>query len=118
LRRALSASVQRDTYVFTISATTGDARKSARIVNTLAEQYIEDQIAVKFEATEQAAEWLSTRVTELEENLREREDALAQARAETDLISAEALEGLNLQAKDLRERWGRCESEPLQPKTR
>ena len=104
LRRALSASVQRDTYVFTISATTGDARKSARIVNTLAEQYIEDQIAVKFEATEQAAEWLSTRVTELEENLREREDVLTQARAETDLISAEALEGLNLQAKDLRER--------------
>jgi len=106
LRRALSASVQSNTYVFNISATTGDARKSAQIVNTLAEQYIEDQIAVKFEATEQAAEWLSTRVTELEENLREREDALAQARAETDLISAEALEGLNLQAKDLRERLG------------
>ncbi|WP_372922145.1 GumC family protein [Roseovarius sp.] len=104
VRSALSASVQRDTYVFSISATTGNARKSARIVNTLAEQYIEDQIAVKFEATEQAAEWLSTRVSEIEEDLREREDTLTQARSETDLISAEALEGLNLQAKDLRSR--------------
>ncbi len=104
VRKALSASVQRDTYVFSISATTGNAGKSARIVNTLAEQYIEDQIAVKFEATEQAAEWLSTRVSEIEENLREREDALTVARAETDLVSAEALEGLNLQAKDLRSR--------------
>ena len=104
LREALSASVQRDTYVFTISATTEDADKSARIVNALAETYIAEQIAVKFEATEQAVDWLSTRVTELETDLREREDALKQARAETDLISPEALEGLNVQAKDLRER--------------
>ena len=104
LREALSASVQRDTYVFTISATTGDAEKSARIVNALAETYIDEQIAVKFEATEQAVDWLSTRVAELETDLREREDTLKQARSETDLISPEALEGLNVQAKDLRER--------------
>jgi hypothetical protein len=36
--------------------------------------------------------------------LREQEDSLKSARAETDLISPEALEGLNLQAKDLRDR--------------
>ena len=104
LRKALSASVQRDTYVFTISATTEDADKSARIVNTLADTYIDEQIAVKFEATEQAVDWLSTRVAELETDLREREDTLKQARTETDLISPETLEGLNVQAKDLRER--------------
>lgn len=104
LRDALSAAVQRDTYVFTISATTGDADKSARIVNTLADTYIDEQIAVKFEATEQAIDWLSTRVSELETNLRQREDTLKQARSETDLISPEALEGLNVQSKDLRER--------------
>ena len=104
LREALSASIQRDTYVFTISATTGDAQKSAEIVNTLAQTYVEEQIAVKFEATEQAVDWLSTRVAELETDLREREDTLKQARAATDLISPVALEGLNVQAKDLRER--------------
>lgn len=104
LSEMLSASVQRDTYVFTISATTEDPEKSAAIVNTLAETYVEEQIAVKFEATEQAVNWLSTRVTELETDLRKREDTLKQARAETDLISPEALEGLNVQAKDLRER--------------
>lgn len=104
LRAKLSATVQRDTYVFNISATTGNEEKSARILNTLADLYLEDQISVKFEATEQAVAWLSTRVTELEADLREQEDSLKSARAETELISPEALEGLNLQAKDLRER--------------
>ena len=104
LRQKLSASVQRDTYVFNISATTGDAEKSARILNTLADLYLQEQIAVKFEATEQAVAWLSKRVTELEADLREKEDTLKAARSETELISPEALEGLNLQAKNLRER--------------
>ncbi|MFB9149027.1 GumC family protein [Roseovarius ramblicola] len=104
LRERLSASVQRDTYVFNISATTGDAEKSARILNMLADLYLQEQIAVKFEATEQAVAWLSKRVTELEADLREKEDTLKAARAETELISPEALEGLNLQAKTLRER--------------
>ena len=119
LREALSASVQRDTYVFSISATTGDAAKSARIVNTLADQYIDEQIAVKFEATEQAVAWLSERVTELEQELKQKEDTLKQARAETELISREALEGLNLQAKDLRERLdemrGRADAAEQEP---
>jgi len=106
LRKKLSASVQRDTYVFNISATTGDAEKSAQILNTLADLYLQEQIAVKFEATEQAVAWLSTRVTELEADLREKENMLKSARAETELISPESLEALNLQAKTLRERLG------------
>ncbi len=104
LRDALTASVRRDTYVFTIAATTGDPVKSERIVNTLADLYLEDQISVKFEATEQAVAWLSQRVSELEQEFRQKEDALTTARGETELISPEALEGLNVQAKDLRER--------------
>lgn len=104
LREALSAAVKRDTYVYTLSATTSDPQKSARIVNTLASIYIDEQIAVKFEATEQAVSWLSARVTELEAELRDKEEILKAAMAETDLISAEALEGLNLQVKDLRDR--------------
>lgn len=104
VRDSLTASVQRDTYVFTVAATTGDPRKSARIINTLADLYLQDQISVKFEATEQAVEWLSQRVTELEQEVQEKADALTTARAETELISPEALEGLNVQAKDLRER--------------
>lgn len=104
VEKALSASVKRDTYVFSISITTNDPHKSKQIVNALADVYIDEQISVKFEATENAVTWLSTRVTELEEDLREKEEALKTATAETELINRDALEGLNLQAKDLRER--------------
>lgn len=104
LRSRVDASVQSNTYVFEISLTTGDRQKSARILNTLADLYLQEQIAVKFEATETAVAWLSQRVGELEQEFRAKEQALKAARDETDLISAEALQALNLQAKDLRDR--------------
>ncbi|MFX0543382.1 GumC family protein [Roseovarius sp. S4756] len=104
VRGVLSASVKRDTYVFSISATTKDPDQSKKIVNALADIYINEQIAVKFEATEKAVAWLSTRVTELEQDLREKEEELKRLRAETELTNPEALDGLNLQAKDLRDR--------------
>lgn len=104
LREALSASVQRNTYVFTLDATTGDPEKSAKIVNTLAGLYVEEQISVKFQANERAVSWLSGRLTELEADLREKENALNTAMSETELISPEVLATLNFQAKDIRER--------------
>ncbi|SIT06040.1 capsular exopolysaccharide family [Roseivivax lentus] len=106
VREAISASVIRDTYVFRISMRTENAVKSQRLVNTLAQIYITDQVAKKFQATENAVSWLSERVTELERDLLEREDELQSARTETDLISPEALEALNRQLIDLRNRLG------------
>lgn len=100
----IDASVPRNTYVFEISITTGDPAKSAWILNTLADLYLQEQIAVKFEATETAVAWLSNRVGELEQEFRAKEEALKTVRGETDLISPEALQALNLQAKDLRDR--------------
>ena len=104
LREMISTSIKEGTYVFTISVTTGSPEQSERIANTLADTYIEEQIAVKFEATEQAVTWLSERVATLEQDLKEREDALKEAMAETEMVNPEALQGLNLQAKDLRDR--------------
>ncbi|SDF37601.1 GumC family protein [Limimaricola pyoseonensis] len=111
LRETLGASVQRDTFILNISATTEDPRKSARVANTLAELYIEDQIAVKFEGTENAVTWLSERVTALEEELRQKEDQIARLRSESELVSPEALEGLNRQAKDVRDRLSELEDQ-------
>jgi|AntRauTorcE11898_2_1112593.scaffolds.fasta_scaffold02795_4 capsular exopolysaccharide synthesis family protein len=104
LRDTLMASVRRDTYVFNVAAITNDPDKSARIVNTLADLYLRDQVSVKFEATEQAVTWLSERVTELEQEFRQKEEELTAVRAETELINPETLAGLYVQAKDLRER--------------
>ncbi|WP_323764768.1 GumC family protein [Marinovum sp.] len=104
VRNAIAASNQRNTYIFQISATTQDEMKSALIANTLARLYIQDQIDVKFQATENAVAWLSERVIELEAELKERENAIKELRSETDLVNAEALQALNQQAKDVRDR--------------
>lgn len=104
VRRAIVADAKRYTYIFTITATTEDPRKSALIANAVADTYIKDQIAVKYEAVEQAISWLSERVVALESELKQKEDAIKALHSATDLISAERLEGLNRQAKESRDR--------------
>lgn len=101
---AVAVSSQRNTYLFDIRVTTTGSEKSADLANRLAEIYLDDQIQIKFAATEYAVDWLSGRVTELELDLKQKEDAIKDLRAETELVSIEALEALNLRAKDIRER--------------
>lgn len=101
---AVSVSNVRQSYVFRLTVVTENPVKSAAIANQLAELYILDQLAVKFEATEQATSWLTERVAELQIALEQAESAAKEFNANTDLISVEALGGLNRQIKDLRER--------------
>jgi polysaccharide biosynthesis transport protein len=102
--RAISVSNLRSSYVFTITTVTTDPVKSADIANRLAEIYIEDQLAVKFEAMETATEWLSERVATLRVDLETAEARVKSFATNTDLVSVEALEGLNRQIKDTRVR--------------
>ncbi|SLN74181.1 Tyrosine-protein kinase wzc [Roseivivax jejudonensis] len=104
VRSAVSATNQRNTYVFNVRAQTGDPMKSARIANTLSELYIQNQIDVKFQATENAVTWLSERVVDLEGELEDQQAAVKNMRADMELSSPEALEGLNQQLRDIRAR--------------
>jgi succinoglycan biosynthesis transport protein ExoP len=101
---AISASAQQNTYIIQITARTGDFLKSAEMANRLAQIYLDDQIRVKFDETEFAVDWLSERVTQLEVELNEKEAGIKDLRAETELVSIEVLEALNIRAKDIRER--------------
>eukprot|EP00215_Chloropicon_roscoffensis_P002024 CAMPEP_0198467054 /NCGR_PEP_ID=MMETSP1456-20131121/4408_1 /TAXON_ID=1461544 ORGANISM="Unidentified sp., Strain RCC1871" /NCGR_SAMPLE_ID=MMETSP1456 /ASSEMBLY_ACC=CAM_ASM_001119 /LENGTH=332 /DNA_ID=CAMNT_0044193037 /DNA_START=56 /DNA_END=1051 /DNA_ORIENTATION=- len=100
----ITATLQRNTFVFSVSAKTTDPEKSVRMANTLAEIYIADQIAVKFEATENAVTWLSERVTDLEVELKTREDEIKELRAGSSLVTPESLAALNQQANDMSDR--------------
>lgn len=104
VQRAISASNVRQSYVFEISVITWEPEKSARLANTLAELYVQEQLEVKFAATERATAWLSDRVTQLQQELEAAEEALKAYSSNTDLVSPEALLALNRQLKDLRER--------------
>ncbi|MEY8120435.1 GumC family protein [Falsihalocynthiibacter sp. BN13B15] len=103
---AISVSNVSDTYVYRITVTTPDQKKSALIANSLAEVYILNQLDVKFEATEQATTWLTERVSELQVELETAESAVKTFNSGTALVSPASLEGLNRQVKDLRERLG------------
>jgi len=101
---AITVTNLRSSYVFTITTLTTDPDKSAEMANRLAELYIADQLAVKFEAMETATEWLSERVATLRVELETAEARIKSFASSTDLVSVEALEALNRQIKDTRAR--------------
>lgn len=111
LKRTVSASIEKSTYIFNLRAVTEDPRKSMRIVNTLAQAYIANQIDVKFQATENATSWLSTRVVELEAELGERQDQIKAMRSQSALISEEGIAFLNQRVRDLRDRTDRAQAD-------
>ena len=91
-------------YVFRITATTGNPQKSAAIANALADLYILEQLETKFKATKQATNWLTERVAELQVQLEAAEAEVKDFNSDAQLVSPEALVGLNRQIKDLRDR--------------
>ncbi|MCX7561616.1 polysaccharide biosynthesis tyrosine autokinase [Sulfitobacter sp. F26204] len=101
---SISVSNIRQSYVFTITVTTQQAEKSAAMANALAELYILEQLETKFNATEQATTWLTQRVSELQVQLEEAEAKVKDFNASAQLVSPEALVGLNRQIKELRDR--------------
>jgi succinoglycan biosynthesis transport protein ExoP len=101
LRDALSVAPQRKSYIFTISATTQGPEKSALIVNTLAQYYSDEQIAVKVDASEKAATWLADRVADLQAEIQQSENRINALRISSTLISAEAVDALNAQSVEV-----------------
>ena len=90
--------------VFQISAVSPDQAKAALLADTIVEFYILNQLEVKFDATEQATSWLSERVASLQIELEAAEAKITDFSSATDLVSLEALNGIERQAKELRDR--------------
>lgn len=89
-------------FVFTVSVVTRDPEKSAAIANMISEQYILNQIEVKYSATEQATSWLSNRVAELKVTLENAEEAVATFKAENELTRDEAIQLVAQRLQSLR----------------
>lgn len=101
---AISVSNVRQSYVFRITAETEDPELSRDLANTTAEAYLQSQLEAKFEATERATQWLTERVAELQVELENSEQAVKDFSVQTDLISPTALQELEVQIKDIRDR--------------
>ncbi|WP_236545118.1 GumC family protein [Tropicimonas marinistellae] len=93
-----------NTYVLQVTTRSENAAKSVLISDTIADQYIVDQIDEKFEATEKASAWLSERSAQLREELEAAETALSEFSGSTDLVSPDSLKQMERQLKDFRDR--------------
>ena len=104
LRNRLRISNIDATYVFEIAIETRDPKKSADLMNRLAELYILEQLEVKFEATQAATQWLSGRVADLKIELEDAEAAVEDYKSATPLIDELQLAEEARKLKELRAR--------------
>lgn len=104
LSDVLSISNTRQSYVYTITATTEDSVKSALLANTLAALYIANQQNIKGENNLRTVTWLTTSLGQLGIELEIAELAVKDFTASSDLVNAETLSALSRQVKELRER--------------
>lgn len=78
--------------VIEISFTSADPKTSALVANVFAQQYIEDRLDGKLQATRSATEWLSGRVDELRERVLTEEEEIENARARQSAEVGQSLE--------------------------
>lgn len=76
------------TRMITVSFTSNDRAKAARIANTFADRYLLEQLETKFEATQQANNWLSQRLSDLKVQVQAAEEAVSQYKIANNLLSA------------------------------
>jgi capsular exopolysaccharide synthesis family protein len=83
-------SVQRlnATYVLQIHFRSQSPGKAAAIANKFAELYLLDQLEAKFEATQQATQWLNDQLEKLRQQVLQDEAAVQQFKIDNNLLSA------------------------------
>jgi len=74
--------------VLNVAFTSADPVKAARLANAVADAYVVDKLDARFEAAKRASAWLSDRLVELGQQLRESEEAVARFRADNNLVGA------------------------------
>lgn len=85
-------------YVIGISFTSKDPEKAAKVVNTVAQTYVQDQIDTKRAATSKASGFLGERLQSLRDEVQKAEAAVQEFRKKNQLVSAD---GVSLKEKDL-----------------
>jgi polysaccharide biosynthesis transport protein len=84
-QKHVSAGVNGLSSAITVTATSRDAAKAARIANTLVNTYIADQVAIRRLAGDSATVWLDQRIRDLGRQLQQQEAAVADYKAKHNL---------------------------------
>jgi capsular exopolysaccharide synthesis family protein len=86
VRGAIAVARVGSTYIVEIKANSGNPKMAATLANTLAEEYLNNQLETKFEATRRAQDWLHERLSKLREDLRDAESKVEAHRAASGLL--------------------------------
>jgi succinoglycan biosynthesis transport protein ExoP len=119
LRNAITASRAGQGYIIGISVTSVSQARAARVANAVADAFVVEKLDARFEAAKRASAWLSDRLTELRQQLRDSEEAVAQFRVDHKLLQTGGTLTLNQQQlADLNAKLVDARSEVAQKKSR
>ena len=71
LKGAVSVARAGQGFVLSISVTSADPARAARLANAVADAFLVDKLDTRFDAAKRASQWLSDRLVELRNQLRE-----------------------------------------------
>jgi polysaccharide biosynthesis transport protein len=119
LRGALAVSQSSKAQVLSISMTSTDPAKAAQLANAVANAYVVNQLDARFESAKQASAWLSDRLVELRQQLRDSEEAVTKFRNEHGLVRSGPTIALNeQQLGELNSKLIAARTEAAEKKTR
>ena len=95
LRGVLAVSRSGNAQVLNISITWEDPTRAAQLANAVANAYVVNQLDARFESAKQASGWLSDRLVELRQQLRDSEEAVTKFRNEHGLVRSGPTIALN-----------------------
>lgn len=75
-------------YILAISITDTDPDRAAMLANAVADAYVVNKLDARLEGAKRASGWLSDRLVELREQLKQAEEAVAQFRIDNGLVRA------------------------------
>ncbi len=81
----LSVGAEGLSTTLTIAFSSRDPEKASRIANSIAENYVNNQITTKVDAAQSTASWLTQRVHELSQQIQVEEEAIQKYKAENNL---------------------------------
>lgn len=101
LKKRTKVTRQGTTFLVEINANSKNPRKAAQIANAIAQQYFEQQVRVKNDATKLAATWLNKQISELKSRVVASEQAVQDYRAANNLSLAQGVTVNDQQITDL-----------------
>jgi capsular exopolysaccharide synthesis family protein len=119
LRGSLAVARNGQAQVLNISITWGEPERAAQLTNAVADAYVVNQLDARFESAKRASGWLSDRLVELRQQLRNSEEAVTTFRNEHGLIQSGPTIALNdQQLADLNSKLIAARADAAEKKTR